>query len=89
MNTRHTLPAAALGAMGVHYVRPDLLGITAPPSPRVDGNGTHTDFLKPGILIYEPQADGSMQLVAVENLVFNPAVTCAHHGVRGHPHASR
>jgi hypothetical protein len=58
------------GAMGVHYVRPDLLGITAPPNPRVDGNGTHTDFLKPAVLIYEPQADGSMALVAVENLVF-------------------
>lgn len=58
------------GAMGVHYLRPDLLGITAPPNPRVDGNGTHTDFLKPAVLIYEPQADGSMALVAVENLVF-------------------
>ena len=58
------------GAMGVHYMRPDLLGITAPPNPRVDGNGTHTNFLKPGVLIYEPQADGSMELVAVENLVF-------------------
>ena len=63
------LPASD-GAMGVHYLRPDLLGITAPPNPRVDGNGTHTDFLKPGVLIYEPQADGSMALVAVENLVF-------------------
>ena len=61
------------GAMGVHYMRPDLLGITAPPNPRVDGNGTHTDFLKPGVLIYEPQADGSMELVAVENLVFAKA----------------
>lgn len=61
---------AALGAMGVHYVRPDLLGITAPPSPRVDGTGVHTDFRTPSILIYEPQADGSMELVAVENLVF-------------------
>lgn len=61
---------AALGAMGVHYFRADLLGITAPPSPRVDGTGTHTDFLKPAILIYEPQEDGSMALVAVENLVF-------------------
>ena len=59
-----------LGAMGIHYFRPDLLGITAPPNPRVDGNGTHTDFLKPAILIYEPQADGSLELVAVENLVF-------------------
>ena len=61
---------ASLGAMGVHYFRPDLLGISAPPNPRVDGDGTHTDFRKPGILIYEPQADGSMKLVAVENLVF-------------------
>jgi hypothetical protein len=64
---------AALGAMGVHYFRPDLLGISAPPSPRVDGKGTHTDFNKPAILVYEPQADGSMALVAVENLVFKKA----------------
>jgi hypothetical protein len=61
---------AALGAMGIHFFRPDLLGITAPPSPRVNGDGTHTDFRKPSILIYEPQADGSLALVAVENLVF-------------------
>ena len=64
---------ASLGAMGIHFFRPDLLGISAPPNPRVDGNGTHTDFNKPAILIYEPQADGSLQLVAVENLVFQKA----------------
>jgi hypothetical protein len=63
----------ALGAMGIHYFRPDILGISAPPNPRVDGSGTHTDFMKPGILIYEPQADGSLELVAVENLVFAKA----------------
>jgi hypothetical protein len=68
---------AAQGAMGVHYVRPDLLGITRPPSPRVNGDGTHTDFREPSILIYEPQADGSMELVAVENLVFAHAWTAA------------
>lgn len=62
-----------LGAMGIHYFRPDMLGITAPPNPRVDGTGTHTDFLKPSILIYEPQADGTLELVAVENLVFAKA----------------
>ena len=61
---------AELGAMGIHYFRPDLLGITAPPNPRVTGTGTHTDFSQPAILIYEPQADGSLELVAVENLVF-------------------
>ena len=60
---------AALGAMGIHFFRPDLLGITGD-KPRVNGNGTHTDFRNPGILIYEPKADGSLELVAVENLVF-------------------
>ena len=70
---------AALGAMGIHYFRPDLLGITAPPSPRVNGNGTHTEFRKPSILIYEPQADGSLELVAVENLVFADAWRAAGH----------
>lgn len=64
---------AALGGMGIHFFRPDLLGITAPPNPRVDGNGTHTDFRKPSILIYEPRADGTLELVAVENLVFKKA----------------
>ena len=66
------LPAER-GGMGIHFFRPDLLGITAPPNPRVDGNGTHTDFLQPSILIYEPLADGSLELVAVENLVFAKA----------------
>ena len=70
---------ASLGAMGVHYFRPDLLGITAPPSPRVDGVGTHTDFRKPSILIYEPQHDGALELVAVENLVFARAWRDAGH----------
>jgi hypothetical protein len=66
---------AELGAMGIHFARLDLLGVTAPPDPRVDGNGVHTDFLEPAILIYEPQADGSLELVAVENLVFAKAWT--------------
>ena len=70
---------ASLGAMGIHYFRPDLLGITAPPSPRVDGVGTHLDFLKPSILIYEPQANGSVELVAVENLAFAAAWRKAGH----------
>lgn len=62
-----------LGVMGVHYFRPDLLGITGPPNPRVNGVGTHTDFLQPGVLVYEPQADGSLELIAVENLTFMTA----------------
>lgn len=58
------------GAMGLHYFRPDLLGISGPPNPRVAGSSTHTDFRNPAVLIYEPQSDGSLELVAVENLVF-------------------
>lgn len=67
----------ALGAMGVHYVRRDLLGLppkSPPPgSGRVNGTGTHTDFRRPAMLVYEPQPDGSLELVAVENLVFQSA----------------
>jgi hypothetical protein len=59
-----------LGAMGVHYLRPDLLQPTSGPGERVYGEGLHTDFREPSILIYEPQEDGSMRLVAVENLVW-------------------
>jgi len=64
---------AELGAMGIHYFRPDLLGVTEPPNPLVSGQGTHTDFLQPAILIYEPQADQSLELVAIENLAFADA----------------
>jgi len=66
-----------MGAMGLHYVRRDLLGLPPKPAPpgsgRVRGTGTYTDFRKPAMLVYEPQADGSLKLVAVENLVFASA----------------
>jgi hypothetical protein len=57
------------GSMGIHYINPKMLKI-AGPKPRVHGDSTHTDFMKPAILLYEPQADGSLKLVGVENLVF-------------------
>ena len=60
------------GAMGIHYLNPAVLQVTAS-EPRVDGNSTHTDFMAPAILLYEPQADGSLVLVGVENLVFQDA----------------
>jgi len=69
---------AELGAMGIHYLHPALLGL-AEPGDRVDGTGTHTDFTKPAILLYEPQADGSLELVGVENLVFAKAWAEAGH----------
>ena len=60
---------AEWGAMGIHYINPKLLQITAT-DPRVDGNSTHTDFTKPAILLYEPQEDGSLVLLGIENLVW-------------------
>jgi hypothetical protein len=45
------------GAMGVHYMNPDLIG---------DGE---LDATKPEALLYEQQADGTMQFVGVEYLV--------------------
>ena len=68
---------AAMGAMGQHFVRRDLLGLPPKPLPpgsgRVHGTGTYVDFRKPAMLVYEPQPDGSLELVAVENLVFASA----------------
>lgn len=69
---------AEWGGMGIHYLRPDLLELT-PPEGRVDGTGTHTDFLQPAILLYEPQPDGSLELVGVENLVFEAAWLASGH----------
>lgn len=77
--TEMGLPAS-VGAMGVHYLRPDLLGLRpGAPNARIDGTGTHTDFRNPAILIYEPQADGSLELVAIENLVFKQSWHAAGH----------
>jgi hypothetical protein len=66
------------GGMGLHYINPAMLKITAA-EPRVDGMSTHTDFMHPAILLYEPQADGSMELVGIENLVFEAAWRAAGH----------
>ncbi|RYH06017.1 hypothetical protein EU800_25290 [Tropicimonas sp. IMCC6043] len=68
-----------LGAMGIHYIHPAMLKVTST-EPRVNGDSTYTDWSKPSILIYEPQADGSLELVAVENLVFEAAWNAAANG---------
>ena len=61
-------PAEA-GAMGIHYFRPDLLGVTNP-TPPVAGTDGVIDVNLPEVLVYEPQMDGTLQLVAAEYLVF-------------------
>lgn len=64
--------ASPAGGMGIHYLNMGLLEITGA-DPKVDGTGTHTDFLDPAVLLYEPQEDGSLVLVGIENLVFQAA----------------
>jgi len=64
----HLAQPAELGAMGIHYLRLDALGIDEN-GVRLDVKGTHTDFTDPAVLIYEPQEDGSLELVGVENIV--------------------
>jgi hypothetical protein len=58
--------------MGIHYANGARLGITQT-EPLVSGNDGVVDPEKPEIMIYEPQADGGMKLVAVEYLVFEAA----------------
>lgn len=55
-------------AMGIHYLHPERLGLP-PGGTRLDVTATHTDFLEPAVLVYEPMEDGTLELVAVENLV--------------------
>lgn len=63
---------AEMGGMGIHYFHPELLQITGD-DPEVAGTGTHTDWSRPAMLLYEPQDDGSLALVGLENLVFEEA----------------
>jgi hypothetical protein len=69
VSAAHEGPPPQWGAMGIHYINPKPLKITRT-KPRVGGQSTHTDFMRPAILMYERQADGSLALVGVENLVF-------------------
>lgn len=62
------LPAAD-GAMGVHYLHPDRLGMVEGSEPMHGTDGV-VNWAEPEILVYEPQADGSEALVAVEYFVF-------------------
>jgi hypothetical protein len=64
------------GTMGIHFFRPDLLGVVADET-RHDAKGTHADFLRPAMLVYEPQPDSVLELVAVGNMIDAEAWTDA------------
>lgn len=66
----------AAGAMGVHYLNNTLV------------SDADVDPLKPEALTYEPQADGSLQLVGAEYIVFQASWDAAHEqppSLFGHP----
>lgn len=65
------LPAEQ-GAMGVHYLHPERLGAIMD-APKPDGTDGVIAWDQPEVLVYEPQADGSFELVAIEYLVFMDA----------------
>ena len=83
---------AELGAMGIHYVRMDLLGITAPPS----FHGVPFDHMRddPSTEVdeahkFEPHFDRHVWLYRDNPrgvfASFNPNVSCANHtGASGH-----
>jgi len=56
------------GAMGIHYVNGQFNGET------LLSGGSQLDPTKPQALIYEPQPNGQMQLVAVEFIIFASAL---------------
>lgn len=65
----------AQGAMGMHYPNRALIGIRGVRGspPLVWGDDAVIDPLRPEVLLYEPQADGSRRLVGVEYVVFAAA----------------
>ena len=60
------------GAMGIHYGHPALLGVVRGSNP-VRGTDPNIDPLRPEIILYEPQLDGSRRLVAIEFVVYKAA----------------
>jgi hypothetical protein len=65
------------GAMGIHYGHPALLGIVPGVRPTT-GTNSVIDPLRPEIVLYEPQSDGTRRLVAIEYVVYRAAWDAAH-----------
>lgn len=65
------------GAMGIHYGHPVLLGIIRGSNP-VTGTDPNINPLRPEVLMYEPQPDGSRRLVGVEFVVYKAAWDAVH-----------
>ena len=60
------------GAMGIHYGHPGLLGLI-PRSNPTTGTDPVINPLRPEVLMYEPQPDGTRRLVGIEFVVYRAA----------------
>jgi hypothetical protein len=70
----HECAASPEGGMGIHFVNEALLGAPIP------GGDAVVDPVRPEVLVYEPQANGKLRLVAAEYLVWRTAWDAAHPG---------
>jgi hypothetical protein len=69
--------SSSIGAMGLHYNKPSLLGVIPGSSP-LNGTDAVIDITRPEVVLYEPQADGTKRLVAIEYVVFRSAWDAVH-----------
>lgn len=69
--------SSATGAMGIHYGHPALLGLIPRSSPTT-GTDAVIDPLRPEVVMYEPQPDGSRRLVGIEFVVYRAAWDAVH-----------
>jgi hypothetical protein len=69
--------SSSIGAMGMHYNKPSLLGII-PGAVPLNGVDAVIDPARPEVVLYEPQPDGSKRLVAIEYVVFRSAWDAVH-----------
>jgi hypothetical protein len=69
--------SSSIGAMGLHYNKPSLLGVIPGSSP-LNGSDAVFDPTRPEVVLYEPQADGTKRLVAIEYVVFRSAWDALH-----------
>ena len=65
VNEKMCVAMPGAGAMGVHFIHPQRMGMQME-NGRIGGTDVLIEPEKPEILIYEPQTDGRLELVAVE-----------------------
>lgn len=63
--------SSSAGAMGIHQPSFALLGFV--PGPIPSGTDPEIDLLRPEVLLYEPQPDGTRKLVGIEYVVYRAA----------------